>query len=300
MHAFLTKPFIHRKRLLAASFLAIATIITPTAMAAEPGKESITLSPASQRFKLDRGAKQSGELTVVNDGTTSYTFLVYAKPYSVNDVEYTPDFYTVRTNTDLERWISFPAKSYVLGAGKSITVPYTISVPPDAVPGGHYGAIFAETQPADAINGTSVQRKKRVGSLLYVTVNGDFKTAAKFNPIRIAPLQFKAPLRSELTTENTGDTDFEVKTIFQVEDLFGHTKYHDEKTYQLLPKTKRLLALEWTKSPGFGFYKVTVSAAQLDQTTSETSYVLMAPIAFYMVFVVGLFALIIYLVQKRR
>lgn len=300
MHAFLTKHFIHRKRLLAASFLAIATIITPTAMAAEPGKESITLSPASQRFKLDRGAKQSGELTVVNDGTTSYTFLMYAKPYSVNDVEYTPDFYTVRTNTDLERWISFPKKSYVLEAGKSTTVPFTISVPGDATPGGHYGAIFAETQPDGTANGTSVQRKKRVGSLMYVTVNGDFKTGGSFGSIKTSALQFKPPLHSELTTENTGDTDFEVKTVFQVEDVFGHTKYHDEKTYQLLPKTKRLLALEWTKSPGFGFYKVTVSAAQLDQTTSETSYVLMAPIAFYMVFVVGLFALIIYLVQKRR
>ena len=121
-----------------------------------------------------------------------------------------------------------------------------------------------------------------------------------FGTVRTPGLQFKAPLKSELNVENTGDTDFAVKTIFQVEDVFGNTKHRTEKTYQLLPKTTRLISLNWEQSPGLGFYKVTVSAEFLDQTTTRTSYVLMAPIAFYMVFVIGLLIIVIYFVAKRR
>lgn len=272
----------------------------PASAATSGDTESITLSPVSRHYRLDPGASKTDEMTVVNDGTTDYTFTVYVKPYSVNGVEYEPDFYTVKTNTELEKWVSFGQTNYTLKAGQSLVVPFTIKVPMNATPGGHYGVIFAETQPKNILGANSVQRKKRVGLLLYTTVNGNFETGGKFGAIRTPGLQFKAPLKSDLTVSDTGDTDFEVKTVMHVADLFGNTKYRSEKSYQLLPKTTRLIPLEWAQAPGFGFYKVTVSAQQLDETTTHTSYVLMAPIAFYMVFVIGLLILVIYFVAKRR
>jgi hypothetical protein len=42
------------------------------------------------------------------------------------------------------------------------------------------------------------------------------------------------------------------------------------------------------------------SAKFLDQETSKTSFVLVAPIVFYMVFAVGLLGAVIYFVAKRR
>lgn len=286
--------------LIAGLLFSVLTVGTPMVDAATNEAESITLSPVSRHYRLDPGTIKTDEMTVVNDGMTDYTFTVYAKPYSVNGVEYEPDFFTVRTNTDIEKWVSFAQTSYSIKAGQSLTIPFTITVPVDAVPGGHYGVVFAETQPAKGTGATSVQRKKRVGLLLYTTVNGDFETGGKFGVIRTPGLQFKAPLKSELSVEDTGDTDFAVRTVFQVADIFGNTKHREEKSYQLLPKTTRLIQLTWTKAPDFGLYKVTVSAELLDQTTTRTSYVLMAPIAFYMVFAVGFLVLVIFFVAKRR
>lgn len=274
------------------------------AFAATPGQnnqESIAISPVNKFYKFKPGSTNKDEITVTNGGTVDYKFKLYVSPYSVNGVEYKPDFFTKKKNTDLNEWVTFAKSTYELKAGQAVTVPYTVSVPENAIPGGHYGVIFAETQPSDERReSNSVERKKRVGALVYATVEGDFETGGKFNGIRTPGLQFKAPLKSELNVENTGSSDFSVETVFAVSDIFGSRKYTDTKKYQILPQTERLINLSWDKSPGFGLYQVTVSAKFLDQQTSKTSYVLMAPIAFYMIFIVGLLVAVIYFVQKRR
>lgn len=264
--------------------------------------ESIALSPTKKDYKFDAGSSHTDSLTVINDGTVAYSLKVYVSPYSVSGEDYKPDFFTTRKNTDIESWVKLGQKSFRLEPGKSVTVPYTVVVPADATPGGHYGVIFAETQPADGKrDASSVERKKRVGALLYATVNGAYSMGGTFKEIRTPGLQFTSPLKSELNVENTGSSDFDVETVFAVSDIFGSRKYTDDtKEYRLLPKTERKIQLEWPKSPGFGLYKVTVSAEFLDKQTTKTSYVLMAPIAFYMVFVIGLLVLVIYFVAKRQ
>lgn len=264
-------------------------------------RESIALSPAKKDYKFDAGSTHADSLTVINDGTVAYTLKVYASPYSVSGDDYKPDFFTNRKNTDIESWVKFGQQTFRLEPGKSVKVPYSIVVPANATPGGHYGVIFAETQPAEGERETSsVERKKRVGALLYATVNGTYSMGGAFKEIRTPGLQFTSPLKSELTVENTGNSDFDVETVFAVSDIFGSRKYTDTKEYRLLPQTERKIQLEWAKSPGFGLYEVTVSAKFLDKQTSKTSYVLMAPIAFYMIFVIGLLVSVIYFVQKRR
>jgi hypothetical protein len=271
------------------------------AAAGEDKRESITLSPVSRHYTFDAGTTKKDTMTIVNDGEVAYSFTVYASPYSVTGEQYEPDFFTTKTTTDLKSWVSFAQKTYSLKPGATVEVPYTITVPEDATPGGHYAVIFAETQPSDQKKDVnSVERKKRVGMLLYTTVNGTFETGGTFNGIHTSGLQFKPPLRSELNLENTGSSDFAVDTVFAVSDIFGKRKYTETKTYQMLPKTKRKVQLAWDKSPGFGLYQVTVSAKFLDKQTSNTSYVLMAPIAFYMIFVIGVLVAVIYFVQKRR
>lgn len=291
-----------RKLLLAAGLL--AGLLFPVGVgahvaAAEETQETIAVSPASASFKLDAGSTKAGKITVINSGTVAYRFKVYTSPYSVNGAEYKPDFYTKRTNTDIDSWVRFDKTIYQLEAGQSVEVPYRIVVPEDATPGGHYGVIFAETQPSND-SGNSVERKKRVGTLIYTTINGDYQMGGQFGAIRTAGLQFTPPLRSELTVENTGDADFTVETVHAVSDMFGNRKFTDTKQYQLLPKTTRAIQLQWQQSPGFGIYQVTVSAKFLDKQTSSTSYVLMAPIAFYMVFALALLVSVIFFLQKRR
>lgn len=264
--------------LLLALFVAVGSV--SGAYAAEPADtptESITLSPASSRLRLDAGAVETGELTVLNDGDIAYDFIVYARPYSIQNNNYEkPDFTGTPSNADAYRWVQFAETSWRIEPGDTLKIPYSLRVPADAAPGGHYGVIFVETQPTGA-DGISVARKKRVGSLLYVTVNGTFRTGGQILGAEVPWLQFRAPLMANVMVENTGNADFDATVNYKVTDIFGRTKYDATKDYVVLPKTVRKINIEWGSAPWFGLFNVALTTNYLDQSSSSRSLVLLVP-----------------------
>lgn len=261
--------------------------------------ESITVSPASTKLQLDTGATHTDELTVLNDGTVAYDFILYARPYSVKGEGYDPDFTGTPPNADAYRWVQFQEASVRIEPGQTIKVPYSLTIPKDAAPGGHYGVIFAETQPT-AADGTSVSRKKRVGSLLYVTVNGTYTTGGQLLSSDIAWLQFRAPLAAAVTVENSGNADFDAKIQYKVSDLFGRTKYDTTKQYVILPKTIRKVTIDWPTAPWFGLFNVSATTSYLDKTSTTQSLVLVAPRWLLIAFVVVLVGGGVYAGLRRR
>lgn len=285
--------------------LLFSVVVTPIVIAATPDdgrreRESITLSPTNRIYKMDAGSSRTDKLTIVNDGLVDYTFTVYVAPYSVSGDDYDADFSTIRTNTDIETWVRFEKTSYFAKSGETVTVPYTFTVPANATPGGHYGVIFAETQPTGKLDATGVERKKRVGAIIYATVNGEYKMGGKVLILDVPSFQFTSPLKGSATVENSGNADFTTKTSLFVTDLFGNKKYQSEKSYQLLPQTSRKMSLEWPNSPGFGLFKVTAGVQFLDTTETKSSYVLIAPVWSYLVLVIAVLGTVIYFVQRRR
>ncbi len=271
--------------------------------AATPSNDSttISLSPVSKNYKLDPGKTEADFVTITNNGDTTFTFKLTAEPYSIKNASYEPDYFTVRKNTDIKSWISFEQTMYTLEPKVSVKVPYRILTPNNANPGGHYGVIFAEIQPEKVqTEQTSLRQKSRVGMVVYSTVSGEYKMGGNVLSIRTPSLQFKSPLKSEVNVENTGNSDFPVETIFAVSDILGNRKHTATNTYQMLPGTERRINLAWDKSPGFGLYEVITSVKFLDKKESKTSYVLMAPISYYMIFIIGIFVAVIYFISRKR
>jgi hypothetical protein len=86
--------------------------------------------------------------------------------------------------TSLASWISFDATGLFTIAPKSNrTVGYTINTPANAVPGGHYGAIFFNSP--ESTNGGTISMNRRIGSLLLITVPGTIIVAPEFGSILI-------------------------------------------------------------------------------------------------------------------
>lgn len=286
---------------LAAIILAVISLSSVHAATSNTSRSGIAMSPVKKKYEYEAGSTSRDSIKITNVGNTTYTFKMYAEPYSVKNESYETDFLTVRKNTDFQDWVKFDKSSYVLSPSQSVEVGYTVSVPANATPGGHYGIIFAETLPEEKMTeSASLLGRNRVGAPVYATINGEYKMGGQFLGVRTPALQFKSPLKSELNVENTGTSHFTVNTVFAVSDLFGNRKLTQMNEYDLLPQSIRKIPLQWDKSPGFGFFKVTVSAKFLDQETTKTSYVLMAPLAYYMIFVVGLLVAVIVFVARRR
>lgn len=239
--------------------------------------ESLTLSPAKKLYTLDAGEIEKDTITVLNDGNSDYDFLIYTAPYSVKNTKYEPDFTTVRSNADAYAWIQFDKTRVHLKPGERVEVPYTVRVPSDAAPGGHYGVIFAEIQADKQDAGFGVARKKRVGSIVYATVNGKVINEGQVLSTMIDGFQSNPPLKATSLIENTGNTDFTAKTVFTVKDVFGAIKYQRTSEHSVLPKMNRELEFEWEGSPWFGIYKVAVDTTVLSKTTQASSLVFVMP-----------------------
>ena len=282
---------IHSGLLLIAGLFVAALLVAGASLSvsAQENRESITLSPAQRLVKVNAGAQHKDELTVVNDGTVAYDFVVYARPYSVKGSGYEQDFQSTPPNADVYSWTRFEQTKYHLEAGKSVKIPFTITVPADAAPGGHYGVIFAQTEPVTT-GSNSVIRKKRVGALMHVTVNGEYKMGGEATLFETPFWQLEPPLRATVEAKNTGNAECINTTQLTVRDMFGNVKYDAKKEFIILPKTTRTMHLEWQKSGWFGLYKVETKQTFLGKTAGEMQYVLMMPR--YVPLVVILFILI--------
>lgn len=262
--------------------------------------ESITLSPATSQPKLTPGETVNGKLTVINNGTSDYNFIAYARPFSVQGDNYDTDFETVTERTELYQWVSFPKAEYRLAAGDNVEVPYVINVPKNVRPGGHYAVLFAETQP-DQNASQNVARKKRVGSLVYATAAGETELAGEIESFSSKLWFSNPPVQSEMLIRNTGNTHFEAKQDIVYKNILGKQVYGTGQTRIIMPGTTRKVVAEWEKPPLFGIFKLEGTVSYLGKTEAlKSSYVIIMPLKILIPVVVGILLLVLWTVRKRR
>lgn len=264
----------------------------------------ITLSPTSSSPKIDPGSITKGSLEVLNQGTTSFKFIVYAAPYRVSGEDYTPDFTVLPNAPNIVSWFNFSAPDAFLKPGQAKTINYTISVPQSTLAGGYYAAVFAETQFAQSTHGITLN--ERVGELFYIQVNGNIVQKGELLSWQ-SPLLQKRPLTSVIRIRDDGGVHFPADIRLSVKDILGHTKYQLSARKELLPQTVRRVSLPWPKTPALGLFKVSGDATFLGQDHKlGTKWVLVMSdtVRLALLILVGLISLIIglsfYLRRRRK
>ena len=253
------------------------------AYAADP-LEEITISPTDKHYELNPGETVSDSFTILNSGQSEYDFITYGSPYSVNDGNYNAVYDINAPRSDAFRWVQMDTTQWHATVRQTITVPFTIRVPANATPGGHYGVLFAETKPADDASG--IVRKKRIGMILYVKVKGDVVNRGAVKDISTNWFYSHAPITATVSVEDSGNTDFIAKTKMTVTDLFGNVKYVMPQEYNILPGTHRDIPINYETPPWFGLFKVKVEATAIDGGMVHESYVLVAP--YWLILVLGI------------
>ena len=263
--------------------------------------QELTISPTDSHYDVDPGKVVNDQLTILNSGQTTLNLSLYTAPYSVEDESYKQNFEdTSQPRADAQRWISLSRTDLSVGPRETVRIPYVITVPDSASPGGHYGAIFAEIG-AEGDSG-SIARKKRVGSLVYVNVSGDVRREGTLSTDNISAFQTAPPLRASIVAKNTGNTDYMVTTAFSVKNVFDKTIHEQRVENYILPETTRTIPIEWTDSPWAGIYKVNLSSEALGQSSKQESYVVIIPkwLIFAVVLVIILGVLNAYRQKTRR
>ena len=279
--------YLHRLSVMIVIFVMVVTVTNHASIqtahaqgSSSENRENITLTPASSQYTSRAGGVVNDRLTVVNDGKSADDFIVYARPYSVDSDKYSnPNFTAVTKYSDLYAWVQIPQTKYRAEPNTTTHVNYSINVPSGASPGGHYGVIFVEVQPIKSVdNANEILRKKRVGSLVYLTVDGDIKLSGEVAPGGGIPFwQVQPPLRATASVKNTGNTHFTMSTVLHVKDVLGNVKYQGKKEFYILPGTTRKVDLDWVQASWFGLYKVALDQKFLGKAYSHEGYVLIMP-----------------------
>ncbi len=181
----------------------------------------------------------------------------------------------------VQQWVRFDQPTYLFGPGQTLEIPFIITAPLTALPGGHYAQINIrglqlEKDSSDQTTGIIFPE---VGVPLLITVPGEIVEDARVVEDDIFPLFIAT--NSNITTnfllENSGTVHNLVLARLIVEKNGELIKEVQIQPSVVLPATQKSIEKNW-ETPGYGSYTLSVelkygSNSGIFRSKPETVYV---------------------------
>lgn len=133
---------------------------------------ALTISPVRFEIEGDPGTTLVGEIELFNEQPVVRTFYSSFANFEARGEGGEPHF--LPGEEGLAGWMDTEYDQVVLELGERKIVPFTITIPVDANPGGHFAAIFWGTTPPHP-EGEGVVIGAKVGTLILLGVKGEIK-----------------------------------------------------------------------------------------------------------------------------
>lgn len=217
------------------------TASTPAAGGDEtdPGEAgAFSVQPSGEKGPTDRdffvytfptGTKFGDKVAISNLSDTTATFAVYA-----TDAVNTDDgsFSLLREEekpSDVGTWVELGATQYTLEPQQQVIIPFSITVPDDATPGDHVGAIVAQKldDPSNPNGGgIGADVRVRIGARIYVRVDGVTNPSMSIDSFNVTYDTPGTPFSSNTAKityvlTNTGDIRLSPIADLKLSGLFG-------------------------------------------------------------------------------
>lgn len=120
-------------------------------------------------LEADAGSVQPGVVKVYNETDSPLNLVGSVEAFHATGETGQPQFGQLVQDAEYIRWFSLTKKTLTLEPKQVALVPFTITIPRTARPGGYYAAIFWQTVSAQ---GAQVGVASKVGTLVFLTVHG--------------------------------------------------------------------------------------------------------------------------------
>lgn len=295
-----------RMRWISAVLLTIVIGCMSVAMAlprdvyADDGSLSITLTPPLFQLTVGPGETWKSSIKIVNNNTYDVTYYAQLMNFAAEGeggksqfVPLVDGAYAEGTQhtESLARWITITKDPITVRRGESVDVPFTVTIPTDAEPGGHYAAILVGNQPAGgSAEGALVKVSSLVSSLLFVKISGDVHEGGRVREFRSDKALYDHPEASfMLRFENTGNVHLRPQGIITIKNMWGKERgsvaiNQKGEFGNVLPGTIRRFEFVWKGEHSafdMGRYSASVTLAYGDegkQSTSAETYFWVVPV----------------------
>lgn len=280
---------------------------------ANAGSMTFTVTPPLFQIAIAPGETWSSEITVVN--SNPYDMSVYAEPVGFEPTGETgrPRFlYAEQRATSgapvFERnvsagWISVPVEGALVARERTLTIPFTLTVPSDAPPGGHYAAILiGNREPDDAVREEgAVAVTSAIASLLFIRVTGDVVEHGRIRELSTERSVYeRAEARLSLRFENLGNVHLQPQGAITIYNMFGKKRgeiaVNQSGSFgNVLPGSVRSFAFTWDSDAGLwdiGRYRADVTLGygfESKQFAHATTYFWVLPLVPLAQVLVGVF-----------
>jgi len=225
--------------------------------------------PAKQEVVISPGETKTVAIVFYNKTLYSVTGNLGTADFIVRGNNNVPEFIDrsqINTRYSAATWIKVPYEQASLPANDQLIVYVNVTVPADALPGGHYSSVYFETNPAMAANspvgkqGVSVITH-RINALLYFNVPGDIKETARVYTLKADKFREYGPINVETEIQNGGYLHIQPKGKIIVKNMLGKVVEEvnlEEKNIfpEAISGFKNTVGQKWM----FGQYQILVDA----------------------------------------
>ncbi len=225
---------------------ALTLIITPLFFCV-PSADALTVSPAKQEVRANPGQVLKGEIELFNEQNETKTFYTSFENFESRGDSGAP--YFIGAQGGLATWMK-SEESVTIAPGDRMKVPYTITIPQSAKPGGYFAAQFFGTEKPKTGDGNLAIGGK-IGVLFLLRVNGDVEEAAGVTGFTTEQNQrffVSTPIRFEYFVNNTGGDRVVPKGTVVIRNSFRMTTEKisaNDKEGSVLPNGSRTFPVWW-------------------------------------------------------
>ncbi len=227
---------------------------------------SVKIEPAQIDENVNPGQTLNETIKVTNQDQQPKTFYLLARDISGTGDGGQPVF---ASGTDdiygMSAWVSFGQPSVVVAGGASKDVPFSIKVPKDAAPGGHFGAVFLSLEAKKPTNtGTGVGLE--IGPIIDLRVAGEVVEDARIREFSTDKSIYGVPIVNFSTKiENLGNVLLKPHGLLEIVNMFGKKVFSstiNDSASGIYPKSQRSFSAQWAPE-GFTFGRYQATEAWL-------------------------------------
>ncbi len=283
---------------------------------------ALTVSPLTFEYDVQPGGTVVGNVKFYTETDADETYYPSVRDFKAGtDETGTPQFETVSEAgaRSMASWVTFSMTKITVASHDFANVPFTITTPKNAAPGGYYAALLFGTSAPSTTTGVGVSGL--TGPLVLVRVAGTVVEKGSITDFSVSPDSATSlPVNFGIRFQNSGTVHLKPTGVIKVTNMFGGTSAVipvNAEGGNVLPDSARLFSAAWLKAQlpdnaselvkewmnfGLGKYTATLmlNYGETNQVASATQTFWVMPWMLIILFMILVVILVLLVMQYNK